>query len=407
MYLFMRQRILYPIFLTVSLGLLASLNLSCQQTQSQGQSDSSEPAPSYPVLEMQPRSIILTSSYPTTLEGHQTVEIRPRLQGYITKMPVDEGDIVEKGELLFQLNKEQYEQELRSARADVEASEAAVRTAEDEVKRLKRLAEQDIISQYRLQSAKNNLQTREANLSQAQAALKNARVNLEYTSIESPTDGIIGTFPYRIGSLVSSTISRPLTVVSDISKVYAYFSMSEQELLDMARTVTGNGGNRTLHERIQQMPPVNLILPDGSVYPQKGNLKLASGLINTQTGSATFRAIFPNPREILRSGGTGSIEIPFRRDSAIVVPKKSTYEIQNRTFVYTVTDSNTVRSMPVDISSLSTPKLYVVEEGLPRGSQIVTVGIGDLEDGLRINPEPVSADSLYQKLTVKDQPESL
>lgn len=380
---------------------------SCQSSQSQENARQSQQAPSYPVLNMQPRSIILTSSYPTTLEGYQTIEIRPRLQGYITKVPVDEGDIVEKGELLFQINKERYEQELRSARADVEAARAAIKTAKDEVQRLSRLAEQDIISDYRLQSAKNNLQSQKAKLSQAEAAVKNAKVNLEYTSIESPTNGIIGSIPYRKGSLVSSTIRQPLTVVSDLSTVYAYFSMSEEELLDMARSVTDAGGNKSLQERIGQMPPVNLILPDGMRYEHQGELKLASGHINTQTGSASFRASFPNPNEILRSGGSGSIEIPFRRDSAIVVPKKSTYEIQNKTFVYTVTDSNTVKSTPVEVLTLSTPKLYVVEDGLSAGSRIVTVGLDNLQDGTKIDPKSINGDSLYQELTVRDQPQSL
>ncbi len=377
---------------------------ACNNSDTRTNSGDQAQISTYPVLELHPRSIVLTSSYPATLEGHQTVEIRPRLQGYIVEMPVDEGDIVEEGELLFKLNSEQYEQELRSAKADVEAAKAAVNTAEDEVKRLKRLAEQDIISDYRLQSAKNTLQAEKASLSQARATLKNAEVNLGYTSIESPTDGVIGTIPYRIGSLVSSTISKPLTVVSDISTVYAYFSMSERELLEMARRVTGTGGNKTLQQNIADMPRVQLELPDGSIYDQKGTLRLASGLINTQTGSASFRAVFPNPREILRSGGSGNVRIPFRRDSAMVIPKKATYEIQNKRFVYTVTDSNTVTSTPVQTLTLSTPKLFVVEEGLSPGSRIITDGMGDLQDGTEIDPRPLNSDSLYQELTEQDQP---
>jgi membrane fusion protein (multidrug efflux system) len=380
--------------------LLYSCNNSDTRTNSGDQSSIS----AYPVLELQPRSIVLTSSYPATLEGHQTVEIRPRLQGYIVEMPVDEGDIVEEGERLFKLNSEQYEQELRSARADVEVAKAAVNTAEDEVKRLKRLAEQDIISDYRLQSAQNTLQSKKASLSRAHATLKNAEVNLGYTSIESPTDGVIGTIPYRIGSLVSSTISKPLTVVADISIVHAYFSMSERELLEMAQRVSGSGGNKTLQQKIADMPRVKLELPDGSIYNQKGTLQLASGHIKTQTGSASFRAKFSNPREILRSGGSGNVRIPFRRDSAMIIPKKSTYEIQNKRFVYTVTDSNTVTSTPVRTLSLSTPKLFVVEEGLSPGSHIVTEGMGDLQDGTEIDPHPVNSDSLYNKLTEQDQP---
>lgn len=370
--------------------------------QQEMQRGSQQPQP-FAVLELQPRSIVLTSSYPATLEGSQTVELRPRVQGYITEMLVDEGDIVQRGQVLFKLNSEQYEQEVRSAKADVEAAKAAVSTAEDEVDRLERLVEKDIISDYQLQSAKNSLETQRAAQAQAEARLKNARVNLGYTSVKSPANGIIGNIPYRIGSLVSSTINKPLTVVSDVSEVYAYFSMSERELLEMAKSVAGEGGNKTLYQRVAEMPKVNLLLADNSKYNQQGTLKLASGLINTQTGSASFRAVFPNPEQILRSGGSAQVQIPFKQESALVVPKKSTYEIQNKRFVYTVTDSNTVASTPISTLPLSTPKLFVVTDGLAAGNKVVTTGLTKLQDEAKIIPQPVNADSLYQSLTVEDQ----
>jgi len=377
--------------------------ISCGNGNQQGMQQNQQ-VQSYPVLELQPRSIELTSSYPATLEGIQTVEIRPRVQGYIVEMPVDEGEVVEKGQTLFKLNSEQYEQEVRSGEADVEAAKAAVETAKDEVQRFKKLAEQDIVSNYQLQSAKNTLQSRKASLAQAQAALENARVNLSYTNIKSPSDGVIGSIPYRIGSLVNSATTQPLTVISNISKMYAYFSMSERELLEMAQSVATEGGNRTLQQRIAEMPKANLILADNSTYPHKGTLRLASGLINTQTGSASFRAVFPNPKEVLRSGGSANVQIPFQQDSAIVIPKKSTYEIQNKRFVYTVTDSNTVESTQISIAPLSTKQLFVVESGLNNGDTIISGGIIQLNDGSKIDPQFVDADSLYQALTVTDQP---
>ena len=358
---------------------------------------------SYPVLDLQPRSIELTSSYPATLEGRQTVEIRPRVPGYITKMHIDEGDLVSNGQVLFSLNSEEFEQEVRSARANVQAAEAGVSTAKDEVERLQNLVDKDIVSSYQLQSAKNTLKSNKASLAQAQARLKNAQVNLDYTRVKSPANGIIGTIPYRIGSLVNSNISQPMTVVSDISKVYAYFSMSERELLEMAQNVSDDGSNKTIQQRVAEMPKVNFILADNSTYPHKGTLKLASGLINTETGSATFRAEFPNPSQVLRSGGSGKVQIPFEQDSAIVIPKKSTYEIQERRFVFSLTDSNTVESTPVSVLPISTKQLFVVEEGLNTGDTILTAGIGQLQDGSPIKPEPVNSDSLYQSLTVQDQ----
>ncbi len=378
------------------------LIVSCGSSDQQGTANQQQ-VQSYPVLNLQPRSIELTSTYPATLEGRQTVEIRPRVQGYITQMPVDEGDIVENGELLFQINSEQYEQEVRSAEADVQAAKAAIKTAEDEVQRYSRLVKKDIVSDYQLQSAKNKLESQEAALAQAKARLENARVNLNYTKVKSPTDGVIGSIPYRIGSLVNSSMAQPLTTISNISEVYAYFSMSERELLEMAQGVASEDGNKTLQQRIGEMPPVNLILPDNTMYQHQGTLRLASGLIDKKTGSASFRAVFPNPKEILRSGGSAQVQIPFQQESAIVIPKKATYEVQNKRFVYAITDSNTVESTEIKTLPLSTKQLFVVEEGLSSGQRIATAGLSNLQDGNVIKPTPVNSDSLYQALTVQKQ----
>ncbi|PAU95583.1 efflux transporter periplasmic adaptor subunit [Aliifodinibius salipaludis] len=370
--------------------------LSCgDANQQQGQQQVEE----YPVLELQPRSIELTSSYPATLEGKQTVEIRPRVPGYIIEMHVDEGDWVSKDQVLFTLNNVEYQQEVRSAKADIQAAKARVSTAEDEVERQQSLVDKEIVSQYQLQSAKNELESNQAALAQAESRLKNAQVNLGYTEVKSPVTGIIGTIPYRIGSLVNSSISQPMTVVSDISEVYAYFSMSERELLEMARTVSSDGEDQTIQQRVAEMPQVNLLLADNSRYEHQGTLKLASGLIDKETGSASFRATFPNPQEILRSGGSGNVEIPFNQDAALVIPKKATYEIQNKRFAYVVTDSNTVESREVSFLPVDTKQLFVVNEGIAEGARIVSSGIGQLDDGTKIKPNTVDADSLYQSLT--------
>lgn len=383
-----------------SIGILfviPALFAACGNSDQQ-QMSAQQQVQSFPIVNIQPRSVILTTSYPATLEGMQTVEIRPRVSGYITDMHVDEGDWVDKNQVLFTLNNEEFEQEVRSAKADVQAAKARVSTAEDEVERQQNLVEQDIVSNYQLQSAQNSLQASKAALAQARARLENARINLGYTKVKSPVNGMIGTIPYRIGSLVSSTVNPPLTVVSDISKVYAYFSMSERELLSMAQRSDEQEG-QTLQERVEALPDVNLILADNSLYDHKGNLKLASGLINQQTGSASFRAVFPNPNEILRTGGSAEVQIPYRQESAVVIPKSATYEIQNQRFVYTVTEENVVESSNISVLPLSTKQLFVVEEGLSAGDKLIVSGLGQLEDGMTIKPNTVNADSLYQSLS--------
>jgi membrane fusion protein (multidrug efflux system) len=354
------------------------------------------------VLSVEVRSLVLPSSYPTTLEGVQTVNVRPRVEGFIVEMKVDEGDLVERGQVLFRLNNEEYRQAVRSAKADVEAARANVQQAKDEVERLTSLVEKDIVSEYELRSAKNTLASRKGALSQAQAALKNAQVNLDYTYVRSPADGVIGSIPYRIGSLVSSNSAEPLTVVSDISEVRAYFSMNERELLEMVQKTGTGDRDGALRERIEELPNAHLILSDGTTYEHAGDISLASGHINTETGSAAFRARFPNPEKMLRNGATGTLQIPYRSDSSIVVPKSATYEVQDKRFVYRVTDSSTVESVEIRTSARSTARLFVVEAGLSASDRIVTEGIGSIDDGTTIRPRPVAADSLYRVLAPED-----
>ena len=386
-----------------ALGLVFAFVLSACGGATGQDSSTSENAPTpYPVLSVEARSLVLPSSYPTTLEGVQTVSVRPRVEGFIVEMKVDEGDPVERGEVLFRLNNEEYRQAVRSAKADVEAARANVQQAQDEVERLTSLVEKDIVSEYELRSAKNTLASRKGALSQAQAALKNAQVNLDYTYVRSPADGVIGSIPYRIGSLVSSNSAEPLTVVSDISEVRAYFSMNERELLEMVQETGVGDRDGVLRERIANLPDAHLILSDGTTYEHAGDISLASGHINTETGSASFRARFPNPEKMLRNGATGTLQIPYRRDSSIVVPKSATYEVQDKRFVYRVTDSSTVESTEIRVSARSTARLFVVNEGLSAGDRIVTEGIGGISDGTAIRPRSVAADSLYRVLTPED-----
>src|SRR5699024_6523227 len=219
----------------------------------------------YPVLELQPRSITLTSTYPATLEGAQTIQIRPRVQGFIVDIPVDEGDVVKKGEVLFRLNSEEFQQQVQTAKVKVGQ-------AKNQLGQLKPLVEQDIVSEFQLHEAKLNLES-------AKLALATARQNLSYTTIKSPVNGVMGRIRYKVGALVSSTITEPLTTVSDVSKMNAYFSMSERELLEMALAVTEEGQNQTLEQLIGKMPPVHFEMANGMIYNQEGKLKLASGLI--------------------------------------------------------------------------------------------------------------------------------
>lgn len=179
--------------------------------------------PDYAVVEVQPDSVVLSSSYPATIRGRQDVEIRPNVSGFITKLSVDEGAVVRKGQTLFIIDPVQYEEAVNVARAAVNVAEAAVATAQLTVDNKRELAKKNIISNYDLQMAENTLASQQATLAQARAQLVNAEKNLSYTQVTSPSDGVVGTIPFRVGALVSPSMTTPLTTVSDISEMYVYF----------------------------------------------------------------------------------------------------------------------------------------------------------------------------------------
>jgi membrane fusion protein (multidrug efflux system) len=349
----------------------------------------------YKVLEVQPRQATLYVDYPASMQGQQNIEIRPKVDGYVEKIYVDEGAIVTKGQLLFKISAPQYEQEVRTAQAGIKTAEADLALARMQVNKVKPLVQKDIISKYELETAQYNAESKAASLAQARAALANARVNLGYTTIASPVNGVIGSLPYKLGSLVSGTTAEPLTTVYNTANIYAYFSMNEKQLLNFTRDSTGN---TSLKQKITQLPNVLLILPDSSIYEHTGRVETVNGLINTATGAANVRAGFVNPRGLLRSGGSALVRIPNVVKSAILVPQSATYELQNKRFVYVVDAQNKIKNTAIDVMDITAGQFYVVTGGLKPGDKIVLESGTNLRDSTTIKPTPVSPESVYGNL---------
>lgn len=348
----------------------------------------------YLVFAVATQSTTLDSDYPATIEGIQDVDIRPKVDGFIEKIYVDEGAVVKKGQLLFKINAPQYEQQVRTAAAAISSAEANVNAAQLQVNKTKPLVDKDIISKYELESAQLTLQSRKAALAQAKAELVNAKVNLGYTTITSPADGIVGSIPFKAGSLVSGSSAQPLTTVSNTSRVYAYFSLNEKQLLDFANTYKG----KTLTAQMKNIPAVSLVLADGTIYAQNGKIESINSQINTTTGSASLRATFPNPTSILKSGASASVRIPQHIDNVILVPQKSTMDLQGKKFVYVLGDSAKVVSTEIQIMEITKGKFYVVTKGLKAGDKIVLEGFQSLKDGTAIKPEEQNTDSVYAEI---------
>lgn len=266
-----------------------------------------------------------------------------------------------------------------------------------EVNKVRPLVEKNIISKYELETAEFNLQAKQAALAQARATLANANTNIGYTSVTSPVNGVVGSLPYKIGSLVNSNTAMPLTTVSNINKIYAYFSINEKVALEFAKDTKG----ATSQARLATMPPVSLVLANGTVFSQKGKVEATSGMIDTETGSLSVRATFPNPGNLIRSGSSGLIRIPTTLDDALLVPQRSTYEIQGKKFVFVVGDSGKVKSTQITIRENSNGQLFVVEKGLKAGDEIVLEGVATLLEGQIIKPVKANADSLFNNLNSK------
>lgn len=368
-----------------------SLSLACRNTSSGSIQSSDPPIQPYPVFIATTHNTILRTEYPANLQGQQNIEIRPKIDGYIDKIYIDEGATVKKGQLLFKINAPQYEQEVKSALAAVNSAETDVNTAKLQVEKTRPLVEKQIISDYELRSAEDALKVKEAALLQAQTTLANARTNLSYTTITSPVDGVAGTIPYKLGSLVSSTTASPLTMISNITKVYAYFSMNEKQLLEFSRQYKGS----TLDEKLRQLPPVFLILSDGTEYPEKGRVETIGGMINSETGAVTFRATFPNPVRLIRSGGSAVVAIPVARDSALLVPQQSTYELQGKRFVYRVAGGK-VSSVEISTLTALAGQYFVVTNGLKPGDTVVFETATPLPDGTAIKPQMQPEGQIYK-----------
>jgi membrane fusion protein (multidrug efflux system) len=346
----------------------------------------------YSVLTVEPRKAVLYVDFPATIQGEQNVEIRPKVDGYVEAIYVDEGETVRKGQRLFRINAPQYQQDLLTAQAGVRTAQADVSSALLAVNKVRPLVEKDIISKYELESAQYALESKKAALAQAQAAVVNAKTNLGYTALTSPVSGIVGAIPYKIGSLVTSTTTNPLTTISGISEVYAYFSLNEKQLLDFTRDVKGV----TLQEKLAKLPDVLLLLADGSTYNYKGRIKTAIGQIDTQTGSSNFRATFPNPQAFLRSGNSGTVRVPRTIDSALVVPQSAAYELQDKHFVYVLAKNNTAKNTAVTVTPTPDGQFYVVQTGLKAGDKVVLDGGTGLKDSTAIKPKPALPAKVYK-----------
>ncbi|MCD7849558.1 MAG: efflux RND transporter periplasmic adaptor subunit [Parabacteroides sp.] len=331
----------------------------------------------YAIMKVTPTDKELSTAYSATIRGRQDIDIYPQVSGIIEKLCVSEGQKVRRGQVLFIIDQVPYKAALKTAIANVEAAKAGLATAELTYNSAKELYAQKVVSEFNLKTNQNTYLTAKAQLSQAEAQEINARNNLSYTEVKSPSDGVIGMLPYRVGALVSPSIPQPLTTVSDNSEMYVYFSMTENQLLGMTRQYG------TMDEALANMPEVELQLNDKSIYDIKGKIESISGVIDRQTGTVGVRAVFPNESRLLHSGASGNVIIPNIYKNCIVIPQGATVQLQDKTIVYKVVDGKAVSTL-ITVAEVNNGREYVVLDGLKAGDEIVSEGAGLLREGTQV-----------------------
>lgn len=353
-------------------GLLCMLLITaCQQKQETRVNSG------YAMMEIKTTEKSLTSAYTASIRGKSDIDIYPQVSGYITEVNVEEGEVVRKGKTLFIIDQVPFQAALQTATANVNLAKANVNTAQLTYDSKKELFNKNVISAYELETSSNALLSAKAQLDQALAQEVNARNNLSYTVVKSPSDGVVGTLPFKVGTLVSPSQPKALTRISDNSQMYVYFSMTENQLLSLLREY------QSVENTIKSMPSVQLELSDRSLYAEAGRVETISGVIDAETGAVSLRAVFPNPNGFLHSGGSGNVLIPSAHNECIVIPKSVTFEVQDKIFVYRNVDG-IAKSTLLEVAQVNEDASYIVHAGLQPGDIIIAEGVGFIRDNMPV-----------------------
>ena len=330
----------------------------------------------YKTVKVKAEDRTIDTKYSATIRGRQDIQVMPQVAGTLTQLLVTEGQRVRKGQVMFIIDQVPYQAALNTARANVQAAEAAEATAQLSLQSTKQLFDQGVVSEFDYTTANNSYLQAKAALAQAKAQLVNAQNSLSYTTVKSPADGVVGTLPFRVGALVGPSMPTPLTTVSDNSQMYVYFSMTENQMLTMAREAG------SMEAAVKSMPQVKLILVDGSEYEEAGTVETASGVVDAATGSVSLRAVFNNPNGLLHSGSTGNIVIPVEYKNQIVVPASAVKQTQTVYHVFRVEGKERkATGVGITVMPYNNGKEYIVTSGLNIGDEIIAEGAGLVREG--------------------------
>lgn len=355
---------------------------------------SSQPAPvatlpqALPVIQIKSGDATTYEDYPASVEGAVNIEVRPQISGILSRIFVDDGAYVKKGQPLFQIDEAPFREKLNNAKASLHTAEGSLSNAQLEIEKLTPLVSGKVISDYQLKTAQAAREVALGNVEQAKADIATARINLGYAIIRASVNGYIGRVLRKEGSVVGPVDPSPLTDLSDVHEVHVFFALGEYDFIRFKSQYEGN----TLADKIKRLPPVDLILADDSAFSTKGRIDLINGQFDNNTGAITVRATFKNENGLLRSGNTGKIRLGLKLTNQMIVPQAATQEMQDKVFVFLVDSSNKVSKKIITISGKSGNN-YLVKDGLKAGDRIVYRGYDHLHEGDIIAPEKADPSS--------------
>lgn len=363
----MQVNVLHTSSLIASVLAIAAVCSACSR---RGES-AGEPSPrgAFPVAAPERRDVVIKHEYVADVRAARHAEVRSRITGIVESVSVDEGQPVKAGQKLFTINARARKQDLAVAKAAIAAIEAEVAAAQLEVENTQLLADKNVVSAAELARAKSKVQMLRAKVNEARAAAGRTAVELDRAEIRAPFDGVINRIPYKAGSAVEANAE--LTTISDTHEVVAYFSIAEREYLGFVRS--GAATPRS----------VRLTLADGSTFDQPGTVDAVGSEIDASTGTIAYRARFPNPQGLLKHGASAKVVIEKKLRGALVVPQKSTFEVQGDVYIYTVDTNNTVHATKIEVKE-RLDDIFVIENGIDATHRFVVEGVQKIKDGLRI-----------------------
>jgi membrane fusion protein (multidrug efflux system) len=339
------------------------------------------PPPEVQVVDVIQKDVPIYREWVGTMDGLVNATIRAQVSGYLIKQNYREGDLVKKGQVLFEIDARPFEAALAQAKGELARQEAGHENAKLTLARVKPLAEQNALSKKDLDDATSRELATQASVLAARAAVQKAELDLEFTRITSPLDGIAGIAKAQLGNLVGPGFAEELTTVSTVDPIKVYIQLSEQQYLKTRGTMT----EREAHARGL---PLQLILSDATVYPYEGQFSLADRQVDVTTGTIKVASLFPNPGNMLRPGQFGRVRAQTEvKKGALLVPQRAVTEMQGRYLVAAVGDDNKVGIRPVKVAE-KVGSQWIIEEGLKPGDRIVAEGIQKVKEGLTVNPKP-------------------